>query len=65
MMNSPHKPDEVLIEDEFGRLRWAKQGSVDHMNNIGSSYRIRKQVQGELSAESSKVPTSSRFLSIE
>lgn len=65
MMNSPHKPDEVLIEDEFGRLRWVKQGSVDHMNNIGSSYRIRKQVQGELSAESSKVPTSSRFLSIE
>lgn len=62
MMNNPHKPDEVLIEDEFGRLRWVKQGSVDHMNNIGSSYRIRKQVQGQLSTEASKAPTSSRIL---
>ncbi|KNB43404.1 hypothetical protein JH06_2769 [Blastocystis sp. subtype 4] len=58
MLNSPHKPDEVLIEDEFGRLRWVKHGSVDHMNNIGSSYRIRKQMQGGLENVEEKKPTS-------
>ena len=61
MLNSPHKPDEVLIEDEFGRLRWVKHGSVDHMNNIGSSYRIRKQMQGGLENVEEKKPTSSIF----
>ena len=62
MLNSPHKPDEVLIEDEFGRLRWVKHGSVDHMNNIGSSYRIRKQMQGGLQDVDERKPTSSTFL---
>lgn len=47
MMNAPHKDDEVLIEDEFGRLRWVKRGSDDHMSYIGSSYRIRQQLEGK------------------
>lgn len=50
MMKQPHKEDEVLIEDEFGRLRWVKRGSDDHMNHMGSNYRIRKQVEGKLSS---------------
>lgn len=47
MLKIPHKDDDILIEDEFGRIRWVKQGSDDHMRNIGSSYRIRQELQGK------------------
>lgn len=47
MLKQPHKEDEVLIEDEFGRVRWVKHGSYDHMNHIGSNYRIRQQLEGK------------------
>lgn len=47
MMDAPHKDNEVLIEDEFGRLRWVPRGSDDHMNFIGSSYRIRQLLEGK------------------
>lgn len=47
MMKVPHKDDELLIEDEFGRIRWVKHGSDEHMRNIGSSYRIRQLLQGK------------------
>ena len=47
MMKIPHKDDELLIEDEFGRIRWVKHGSDEHMRNIGSSYRIRQLLQGK------------------
>ena len=30
IMNQPHQSNEVLIEDEFGRVQWVKQGSEDH-----------------------------------
>lgn len=47
MLEAPHKDNEVLIEDEFGRLRWVPRGSDDHMSFIGSSYRIRQQLEGK------------------
>lgn len=50
MLKQPHKEDEVLIEDEFGRIRWVKHGSDDHMNHIGSNYRIRQQIQGKIAS---------------
>lgn len=50
MLKQPHKEDEVLIEDEFGRIRWVKHGSDDHMTYMGSNYRIRKQIEGKLSS---------------
>lgn len=43
-LDLPHKPDDVLIEDEFGRMVWVARGSTEHMKNIGSSYRIRNEL---------------------
>lgn len=47
MLNEPHKDNEELIEDEFGRLRWVKRGSDEYMNYIGSAYRIRQELKGK------------------
>ncbi|KAK8812174.1 hypothetical protein WA158_007408 [Blastocystis sp. Blastoise] len=33
---------DVLILDEFGRYRWVPEGCDEHMNNIGSAYRIKQ-----------------------
>ena len=62
MLNEPHKKDEELIEDEFGRLRWVKRGSDDYMNYIGSAYRIRQELKGKTvdSSSQKKVPMSSK-----
>ena len=30
IMNQPHRSNEVLIEDEFGRVQWVKQGSEEY-----------------------------------
>ena len=51
----PHKPDDVLIEDEFGRIRWVARGSTEHMKNIGSSYRIRNEMSGSAGSDSKKM----------
>lgn len=50
----PHNPDDVLIEDEFGRIRWVARGSTEHMKNIGSSYRIRNELNGSAGSDSKK-----------
>ena len=47
MLNEPHKDNEELIEDEFGRLRWVRRGSDEYMNYIGSAYRIRQELKGK------------------
>ena len=67
-LQAPHNPDDVLIEDEFGRIRWVARGSTDHMKNIGSSYRIRNELSGNAgnadSKKKSEKPTmSSRLIS--
>lgn len=62
MLNEPHKDNEELIEDEFGRLRWVKRGSDEYMNYIGSAYRIRQELKGKsVDADpTSQKPMSSR-----
>ena len=37
IMNQPHQSNEVLIEDEFGRVQWVKQGSEDYRRYLERS----------------------------